>query len=486
MSLKHSGRALDNRKHLASGATEPQSIGRREPDQTSRPDEVDEVSVRLNKWLTRSQAMSVMDFYQDALMCISKLQATLTSCFNELVDVLKPHDNMMRSILECQVHERAIQEYREMQQFVTGAQVETVGHQYIESEYITGSSDKMMFYIKDFVSECKRSSKAALNPFLVAKLDIPSLKAFKFPQRVPRRENPYLLKRDGLLEGKSVSIALAESKFGDPAQFRKCYLKEVQAHEARHWPQPEQEGGASEKKQFAARLQPPSLLFLQCNAVELLRLRSELMNCLSECVALQNLYRRQVKTCNRASLQPLYSEGLAFEHGLLEEGELSFLDDGPASMLEIELAINEIDPVIASNLNFRSADAFKMMITPSGLEEVRAILHYQMMQKQALIVATRTNQIIMDTHLRALQELELVKRGHALPNMVIPVSALYTKISEGIDSTNFGKMKSRYTTNLSNNVSSCIVSIGAWKSLSRTSLSKKYQEMMAICEKSYW
>lgn len=144
------------------------------------------------------------------------------------------------------------------------------------------------------------------------------------------------------------------------------------------------------------------MLFLQCNTVELLRLRGELMNCLSECVALQNLYKHQVKICNRASLQPLYSEGLAFEHGLLEEGELSFLDDGPASVHEIELAINEIDPVIASNLNFRSADAFKMMITPSGLEEVRAILHYQMMQKQALIVATRTNQIIMDTHLRAL------------------------------------------------------------------------------------
>ena len=117
---------------------------------------------------------------------------------------------MMRSILECQVHERAIQEYREMQMFVTGDQVETRGHQYIESEYITGSSDKMMFYIKDFVSEFERGSKAALNPFLVAKLDIPALKAFKFPQRVPVAENPYLLKKDGLLEGKSVSIALAE------------------------------------------------------------------------------------------------------------------------------------------------------------------------------------------------------------------------------------------------------------------------------------
>lgn len=70
--------------------------------------------------------------------------------------------------------------------------------------------------------------------------------------------------------------------------------------------------------------------------------------------------------------------------------------------------------------------------------------------------------------------------------MVIPVSALYTKISEGIDNNNFGKMKSLYTTNLSNNVSTCIVSIGQWKSLSRTSLGKKYQEMMAICEKNYW
>lgn len=48
-------------------------------------------------------------------------------------------------------------------------------------------------------------------------------------------------------------------------------------------------------------------------------------------------------------------------------------------MLDIELAINEIDPMMASNLNFRSADAFKMMVTPSGLEEVRVILHYQMM-----------------------------------------------------------------------------------------------------------
>lgn len=118
-----------------------------------------------------------------------------------------------------------------MQKLVAGDSVETVGHQYIESEYITGSSDKMMFYMKDFVSEFKRSSKASLNPFIVAKLDIPSLKAFKFPKGVKLGENPYRLKKDRLLEGKGVSIALAELKFSEPDQFSKNVLREVQAHE---------------------------------------------------------------------------------------------------------------------------------------------------------------------------------------------------------------------------------------------------------------
>lgn len=112
MSLKHSGRGLDNRKYLAPpgasefATSEELSAGSKEPGKA--PDEVEEITVKLNKWLKRSQAMSVMDFYQDALMCITKLQGTLASCYNELADVLKPHDNMMRSILERQVYERAI------------------------------------------------------------------------------------------------------------------------------------------------------------------------------------------------------------------------------------------------------------------------------------------------------------------------------------------------------------------------------------------
>jgi hypothetical protein len=48
-------------------------------------------------------------------------------------------------------------------------------------------------------------------------------------------------------------------------------------------------------------------------------------------------------------------------------------------MNRIELAIREFDPTLLSNFNFRNPDSFKMNILTAGLEEVRAILHYQIL-----------------------------------------------------------------------------------------------------------
>ena len=92
----------------------------------------------------------------------------------------------------------------------------------------------------------------------------------------------------------------------------------------------------------------------------------------------------------------------------------------------------------------------------------------------------------MDVHLRALSELELVKKGCALPNMAIQIPALFTKLSDGIDNSQHGKLKSMFTINLTNKVSPNIISMTAWKSSQRTNLSKKYSEVLALCEKHYW
>jgi len=85
----------------------------------------------------------------------------------------------------------------------------------------------------------------------------------------------------------------------------------------------------------------------------------------------------------------------------MEEGETvytNYFDDGPAADLELGLAVREFDNALTSNLNFRSPDGFKLCITSAGLEELRAVLTYQVMQKQLYIIATRTNQLVIDTH----------------------------------------------------------------------------------------
>lgn len=43
---------------------------------------------------------------------------------------------------------------------------------------------------------------------------------------------------------------------------------------------------------------------------------------------------------------------------------------------------------------------------PLGLEELRAVVRYEVMNLQALIVGTRINQILMDNSVRKLCEIE--------------------------------------------------------------------------------
>jgi len=43
-----------------------------------------------------------------------------------------------------------------------------------------------------------------------------------------------------------------------------------------------------------------------------------------------------------------------------------------------------------------------------------------------------------------------------------------------------------FATNLANNVSQLAVSVSQWKTTQRTSLGKKHQEMVALCEKNFW
>lgn len=92
----------------------------------------------------------------------------------------------------------------------------------------------------------------------------------------------------------------------------------------------------------------------------------------------------------------------------------------------MDLAINEFDPTLRSHINFADPDSFKAMICPLGLEELRTTVFYELMNLQALIVATKTNQTLLDNTQRYLSELECFSKGYVVAN---PVFDYYMKLS---------------------------------------------------------
>ena len=66
----------------------------------------------------------------------------------------------------------------------------------------------------------------------------------------------------------------------------------------------------------------------------------------------------------------------SFDNYLIDQSKVNFIDDGSCTFKRLGLAASEFDPLLLANLNFRSPDSFKVLLTPAGLEELRAVLHY--------------------------------------------------------------------------------------------------------------
>lgn len=154
-------------------------------------------------------------------------------------------------------------------------------------------------------------------------------------------------------------------------------------------------------------------------------------------------------------------------------------------MIDFDLAINEFDSLLKSNLNFRSSDALKVMLTPSGLEEVRAILHYQMMHLHLLIIGTRHNQLLIDTQQRALTELEILKKGYSLPNMIIKVQNILSKSGDGFSYEGFQRERQKYQTNLANEVAPIFYQVSHRRSKLRNTVSKKFSVFLTSVASTY-
>lgn len=58
----------------------------------------------------------------------------------------------------------------------------------------------------------------------------------------------------------------------------------------------------------------------------------------------------------------------------------NFVDSGPGldTFVNTELSVKEFDPSLTAVLNFADPEAFKALVCPLGLEELRAVVRYEL------------------------------------------------------------------------------------------------------------
>jgi hypothetical protein len=115
-----------------------------------------------------------------------------------------------------------------------------------------------------------------------------------------------------------------------------------------------------------------------------------------------------------------FNEQLRMQNpNLSVENFVDFIEDGPAQEVDIRLSIEEFDHKLRSSINFTDPECFKALILPLGLEEMRVVVQYEVVNLQLLIMATKSNQILLDNCQRKMCEIEFFEQGFCVANPVM-------------------------------------------------------------------
>jgi hypothetical protein len=108
-------------------------------------------------------------------------------------------------------------------------------------------------------------------------------------------------------------------------------------------------------------------------------LRRHLINVIHECDILEEIYQSQLSITNTPVSKIILTEGIPFETSAIAKGNVNFVDTNDGSKLQFDLAFREFDSTLKACLDFKSDSCVKGLMTDLGLEELRAVVHYQMM-----------------------------------------------------------------------------------------------------------
>ena len=95
---------------------------------------------------------------------------------------------------------------------------------------------------------------------------------------------------------------------------------------------------------------------------------------------LSSVYKEQLKLANKDSFKLISSDPLNFDISQIIKDNFNMIDMNDGCTKEFDLAFSEFDKSLRANLDFGSENCIKALCTNLGVEELRAVLHYQIMQ----------------------------------------------------------------------------------------------------------
>ena len=250
------------------------------------------------------EKIGVLDFYE-SLGWIHWLQNMIDQWMRELIDVHKPINNYRLAALEIKLLDKAISKFSDVKDQEDNNVFEYEGKPYIEDEWLIGNPDIIRFLVKELTASLNSGDPRYINPFIVGKLDLETIKFFKFPSsrgmKMKQRFNRKYNEEDGQ---------------GDPYTDTKFLTTEeianmIKEQAERDRKQTEKEISADYFKietQNSRRVNSPKGLFLYWNILELIRLRSVLIRLITETKELELIYHKQRKRVGRESYKLRFSD----------------------------------------------------------------------------------------------------------------------------------------------------------------------------------
>ena len=163
----------------------------------------------------------------------------------------------------------------------------------------------MIFYAKEMIADLTRQPKHLVNPFLIAKLDLETIKFYEFP-KIPRESNKYTVRKATQKAGADFLIRAEKEAIAGIARFKAQTTDYTEVMvDLMHG----KVSDAINRRNITA----PTMLRVYCNMMELSRLRSEIIMAASECAMLGDVYQTQCEFAGHKGVKVIQDESISFD-----------------------------------------------------------------------------------------------------------------------------------------------------------------------------